>query len=72
MTEDCYAQTLQTALDDTVGKAAQRHTLEVFSEGESRANHNAWGRVQFPQLDGWCLVFNSDGLVPDLVDLQLP
>ena len=45
MTEDCYVRTLQTALGDTVSKAAQRHTLEVFSEGESRANHNAWGWV---------------------------
>ena len=71
MTDDCYARTLQTALDDTVGKAVQMQTIKVFSKGESRTHHNAWGRVQVPQLDGWSLVFDSDGLVPDLVDLRL-
>ena len=49
----------------------KRLTLKVFSEGESHAHHNAWGRVQVPQFDVWSLSFDSDGLVPVVVDLQL-
>ena len=70
MTEAGYARTLQTVLDDTVGKYLHRHTLEAFSYEESLANHHSWGRVQTPHDKGWRLVFDSDGLVPDLVNLH--
>ena len=52
MMEECYVWTLQTMLDNAVGKAAQRHILEVFSEVDSCTNHNTWDRVQVAYLEG--------------------
>ena len=71
MKDNWYARTLQTALDNTVGEGWQSQTLKVFSEGESRAHHNAWGQLRVPRFDDWALIFDRDGLVPDLVDLPL-
>ena len=70
ITEAGYARTLQTVLDDTVGKYPYKHTLEAFSHEESLANQHIWGRVQTPHHKGWRLVLDSDGLVPDLVNLR--
>ena len=71
MTEDSYARPLQTALDDTVGKGQPMPTLEVFSPEETLVNYNAWGRVRVPTQEKWRLVYDSDGLAPDLSDLPL-
>ena len=69
MTASTYGRVIQTALDDTVGRHHTRVVLEPLSEDEPPRSDGAIGRIRVRAGSDLQLVYDSDGLAPDIGNL---
>jgi hypothetical protein len=66
MTGGHYPRVLQTVLDDTVGGAREKASLEVLSAEASSEHSGAWGTLRISGEEGTRLVFDGEGQMADL------